>query len=83
MVANAKRLRGKQVAIKFSGLPLTATVEDVDEIGVWIKGNLLRGENAPDISQPKKQATPNFENPISFVPWSQVEYIVTESERTP
>jgi hypothetical protein len=85
MVANTERLGGKQVVVKFpgAGRALTATVEDVDEIGVWIKGNALAtGQDVADISRSNTKGTaPTFAHPISFVPWSRVEYIVTASEK--
>ena len=85
MTTSAERLRGKEVVIKCLGRTLTAIVEDVNDVGVWIKGNALApGQSMADISRPNVQGTaPNFAHPISFVPWPQVEYIVTESEHTP
>lgn len=85
MSTNAERLRGKPVVVRCLGRTLTATVEDVNDVGVWIKGNALApGQSVADISRPNMQGTvPTFAHPISFVPWSHVEYIVAEGEGTP
>jgi hypothetical protein len=80
MLIKSARLEGKEVIIKFSSLPAVATVIDVDDIGVWIKGLASRLEGAPEPFQSAQQAASKIANPISFIPWSSIQYIVTTGD---